>query len=341
MKIGKNSQMGLLAQNGINIPIEKTFNPLEFYNPNKQKYVDIWQNYDLNQNVSRFTWSNLPNGLTSWNLEKMLYFRGSLCGFVFGGQFYILPYVINGQINAYGMPTSVTPISFNGRAVGKNDTDFFGKKFKLSVDIGGNEINDYTAVLLFDSCPQNSATSPQSRYFLNSIVINDIADCMARVNINVVVSNKKIFLVIKDTAQKTVVEKELRSAFSSDCPFVLLSSELDIQTIQSTNDFNADDLFNTIKNYDAVRCFMSGILSKNFGGDKKERLIVGELDGNDEQVKLIADLGLQFRKEFCEKCNKKFNLNMQVELKHDSYYDEDKEIEEEKIIEVEGKENVE
>ena len=312
-----------LRNKGVGLPIlapEKSvkINPVGFYSPDRTKYNLIWTNYDLNQCISRYIWENLPNGLTSWNLERMLYFRGTLCGFKFGGKGYILPYTPSAEINPYGFPSEVEPLTYNGRAVaGKND--FFAKNFKLPVDATGDEVDDYSAVLLYDSIPYSASGHSPSRFFLNQIIINDLADTLARVNINIVVSNKKILLVIKDPKQADVVRRELEIAFNSDSPFGILTSELDVDNVQYSNDFQADDLFNVIKNYDAIRCFMNGISSKGFGSEKKERISTGELAGGEEEKDLILDMGYDLRKLFCDQVNKKFGWNISVRKRADDY----------------------
>lgn len=317
----KGSMANMLRTMGVDIP-NKQMNPIFHYNPNKEKYRQIYTNFDMNQCCSRYIWKNLPNGLTSWNLERMLYFRGSVCGFYFAGWCYILPYTMNASsLNPYGIPSKVKPITYNGRAVaGKND--FFNKNFELPVDIVGNSTDKYEAVLLYDSIPYSPASHPPTRFYLNQIIINDIVDTLARVNINVVVSNKKIFLVVKDPKQAEVVRQELQMSFDSDSPFCIVNSEMEVQNVQQTFDYNADDLFNTLKNYDAIRCFMSGISSKGFGSEKRERLVTGELAGVEEEKDLVLDMGYDLRKDFADKMNAKFGTNIQVYKRSDFYKEE-------------------
>ena len=64
---------------------------------------------------------------------------------------------------------------------------------------------------------------------------------------------------------------------------------------------------------------MSGISSKGFGTEKKERLVAGELAGAEEEKDLVLDMGLMMRKEFCETINKKFGLNVSVRKRIDDY----------------------
>lgn len=322
----KSTQANLLRANGVPalgaiIDTRKTINPIGFYNPDKEQYRIIWTNYDLNQCCSRYIWDGLPNGLTSWNLERMLYFRGTLAGFMFAGKFYILPYVPSPSINPYGLPSAIRPLTYNGQAVAGKD-EFFSKNFELPVDKTGDEADEYSAVLLYDSTPYSATGQSPSRYFLNQIIIREMCEVFARININVVISNKKILLQVKDAKQSDVVRKELETAFGSDCPFGVITAPLEAQSIQSTSDFQADDLFNTIKNYDAIRCFMSGISSKGFGAEKKERLVTGELTGAEEEKDLILDMGFDFRQLFCEQCNKKFGTNISVRKRSDEYKQE-------------------
>ena len=315
------SQANLLRSMGIDNVLgksNKTINPVGFLNKDKDKYSMIWTRYDLNQCCSRFVWENLPNGIQSWQIERMLYFRGAICGFSFASKFYILPFVQQGGLNPQGLPISVRPITYNGQAVDEKPT-FFGENFTLPIDYQGNENEDYSAVLLYDNVPYSPTNHAPSLYFYNQVLIKDIADTLARVNINVVVSNTKIILQVKDGKQRDVVEKELWTAFGSDSPFAVVTSPLEANSIQSTSEFNADELFNTIKNYDSIRCFMSGISSKGFGAEKKERLVTGELAGAEEEKDLILDMAYDLRKMFCDQCNKKFGLNMSVKKRADSY----------------------
>lgn len=297
----------------------KQFNPLGQYVPDRAAYRTVWTQYDMNQYCSYLKWGNLPNGLTSWNLNRMLYFRGTLAGFKWKGKVYVLPYTIQGGLNPYGLPVSIHPISFNGRPAGGSDS-IFGKDFKLSVDVNGDELPDSKvgAILLYDSIPFNQAGGAPSRYALNQIIINEIAQTLARVNISVAVGNKKILIVVKDPKQREIVEKEMQDIFGCDSPFGIISSDLDVQTVQQTGDFNAADLFNAVRQWDSIRCFTEGIAA-NYGNEKKEREITGELSGNEEQINLIGDMRLELAQNWADKMNACFDTEITVEKRVDGY----------------------
>lgn len=312
-----NSVANIARANGAMIPPldnKNKINPLGNIKIDKTKYAQIWQIYDVNQNCNFLKWKNLPNGLTSWNLNRMLYFRGALVGFKFGGNVYVLPFTTLGLINPYGLPTTVRPITYNGDAV-DDDPQFFAKNFELPIDYAGNEIepNDNSAFILYDSVPLSASCKSPSRAMYNKIIIDEIAETLVKIHVNVKVSAKKIYFLVKDPKQADVIRQELYEAFNNDCPFEVITDEYQTQTIQNTNDFICDEYFNIVKNWDSVRCFMSGIKAKIFGEEKKERLITDELAGTNEQVDLIADMRLTLAKDWADQMNKAFNLNIQVE----------------------------
>ena len=64
--------------------------------------------------VNRYVWYNLPAGLSSQELERMLYYRGQLCFFYNEtlNQFYFLPYALSGTIDLYGRFNTIHPVPF-------------------------------------------------------------------------------------------------------------------------------------------------------------------------------------------------------------------------------------
>lgn len=311
---------GVPARGTMNYDGKKRTNPCGNINRDKTKYLDIWTNYDMTQCISRYVWENLPDNIKSYDVERMLYFRTTLTGFKFGGRIFILPYVINGSLNPYGYPTKGYPLTYNGKPINEKSEMF---NYELRFNASGILDGDYNAVLLFDNVPRFIGSNMgMSRFAINQVLIADMADVLSRVNINVVVTNKKLYFIAKDPNQRAVLEQEIEASLGSDSPFGVLSSPLEVQTIQNTDDYQADDLFNVIKNYDAIRCFMSGIQSKNFGTEKKERLVSGELAGNEEQIDLVADIGLELRQNFADNMNKLFGTNIKVHKRSDEYQDE-------------------
>ena len=99
-KKGQYYQANMLKANGFETPFSikdphsPNLNPVGFYSPNRDKYIDLWSNYDMNQYCSMLKWSGLPKNLTSEMLNRMLYYRGSLACFKTAGIVYILPTIL-------------------------------------------------------------------------------------------------------------------------------------------------------------------------------------------------------------------------------------------------------
>lgn len=336
------SLLNWLNQNGY--PVEQItdkdgkkkirINPIASYSPNKEKFRHLWSQYDLNQYCSFIDWEGLPNGVTSWNLNRMLYYRGSVASFVHMGKWFVLPYVISGDLNVYGMPTKIRPIAYNGGPIGDNRNISYYLKNSESISVSFRQpslnlpVNKYgslretpEAFILYDNVPFTPAGNSANRFAYNQCIIDEIAETLARVNISVKVSNKKILFVVPDETQRSIVQKEFESLFSSDSPFGVITSPMEVQSVQQTSDFNASDLFNVVANYDAIRCFMSGIQAKNFGTEKKERLTTGELAGNEEQIDLIADMRFSLAKFWADQNNEAFGTNIRPIKRTDSYKD--------------------
>ena len=65
---------------------------------------------------NRYTWYNLPSGLTGQLIERVLYYRGQGAFFYMSANdtYYFLPYALNGNIDVYGRFLGITPLPFRG-----------------------------------------------------------------------------------------------------------------------------------------------------------------------------------------------------------------------------------
>lgn len=70
---------------------------------------------------------------------------------------------------------------------------------------------------------------------------------------------------------------------------------------------------------------MSSLGINNANTNKKERLLVGEVNSNNDYLGLVTDIYLSTREDFCVKANEKFGLNISVKrrCKNGALYDVD------------------
>lgn len=121
--------------------------------------------------VNSFQWYNLPAGLTSEELERLLYYHGQLCFFYFKelDRFFFMKYALDGTIDFYGRFNQIHPVPVSGgtteeekAAVKAQEKLLSMFKLKVQHDIKLDEIKledlDTTAVLLHDYSKQRGQT---------------------------------------------------------------------------------------------------------------------------------------------------------------------------------------
>ena len=77
------------------------------------------------------------------------------------------------------------------------------------------------------------------------------------------------------------------------------------------NSYIAGEILDDMRQWELKFCTDLGIPNSNT--EKKERLITAEVESNDAEVKLWADLALENLKDSCERVNDMFGLNLSVE----------------------------
>lgn len=171
------------TKRSLNIPVKKgkckqPFSADVLFSKLGQSLKDM----DYQQFLTRFRWVNLPEGLSSELLERILYFSGSAMFFYIKelNRFYFLPYGMSGEgtetgIDFYGQYNRLKPYSFNGSTDGSGELNAAGKKLSsqdlyLSTQIRDNikdipivateeearKVYENGAVICFDRTPQLS-----------------------------------------------------------------------------------------------------------------------------------------------------------------------------------------
>lgn len=312
-----------------NVSLQQTYS--------KGLWIDFLSDLDLRQWTSVLVWKNVPNNIPSWLINHMAYYRGTLAGFNYYGQFYILPWVQNGNINVYGLPLKITPITYNGTVASK-EYKKFSDTFECNINNEGNYNEKSNTVIYYTNMPRFQQNNIISPYVKNQKCIEQMADILARVNIQVVITTKKIILKCDDQKQAQSLARQLSKSLNTQSPFVIVSNEsaINSENIElQPNSQSGQDLWMHLKGVNDLRNTSNGITNDGFF-DKKERKINAETEGSSEQTSIILSDRLYFAELFVESCKIQFKdvdgiekftvqLNEQL-LKND---DEDIEDEEE------------
>lgn len=260
------------------------------------EYINTIKDLDLQQNCNRYKWIGLPDYLTSWQIESMLYNRGSLCGYFNGGVLYILPFAQRKGVNAYGLPNAVQPVTYNGADAGQYKD--FGKE--LIVNNSGKPNSQASAAILYDRIPFSNQGGIVSRMALNDSLVRYQADLLARIKINIQNANKKIVFWAENEKQAQALRTDLTKMYGTADPYVILIKGTEMgenAPFQTDIELETQELFEAWQSLNSIRCMVSGVAN---GGafEKKERQITGELMGDEVQTDIVLDAGLQMRKLF-------------------------------------------
>jgi len=237
-----------------------------------------------------FEWENLPNGIDEKWIERFLYAEGKCVFFKHPDLgFMICRCTPSGQLNNYDEPTKVTPI-------GTNFTYRELKNFDESVLIRNND----------EMIPT---------MFSIQMFAYRLADISRTIDINV--NAQKTPVLIRTTERKKNSLKNLYSQWSGNEPVIYGDKNgLDDEPME-TLDTKAPVVFDKlqIQKHEIWNEAMTFLGINNANMNKRERLVDDEVQANNEQIKLSAQVMLKARELACEQINKMFGTNISVKLR--------------------------
>lgn len=278
---------------------------------NNRTYIDIYDRlFELA--VNRFKWSNLPETCDERFLENSLFKKGFCLFFkdeVIG--YLTLRATLGGQLDVYNIPIDRRAYANNGYQ---------------------NNLTNKDSVIIMNN----------SRYLPDIMTIENFALQLYEIKrayyINI--KRQKTPQIILTSMQQRLTFENLIEQYDGNVPFILgdksFQKELDdVINIDTSTHFIADKLsvqFHTVWN-EALTYL--GIDNSNT--DKKERLVENEVAGNNGAVEMQRNIALTARKRACEKINRMFGLEIDVEFRSNiKLIDSEKLTDFEKLSESEG-----
>ena len=282
--------------------------------------------------VNRFTWYNLPNGLNSRLIERILYYRGQAMFFKLNDKFLFLPYALNGTIDVYGRFTDVTPLPFNGKTPeeGKEIPWIAGLTRKCIYDVQlpeefiteeGNidwgkieETQDSSCVLLKDYTEQVSQTNI-SRQILQDPILDVMSEMFPFMRTALLNSTGVEGMRVNSQDEYANVEAASRSvnrAAVTGKKWIPIVGNIDFQEMTSGNVAKAEEFLLAMQSLDNYRLSLYGL---DNGGlfQKKSHILEAEQKMNTGTTGLILRDSLQNRQEFCNIVNSIFGLSIWCE----------------------------
>ena len=251
----------------------------------------------------QFKWEGLPPEIKDYNLEKVLNFYGQGVLFKIGNNYAFCNAVNSSLLNIYGEPCEVQPIAINGMS--------FDRVYVNSTIGEDKVIKEKNAVLI-----KNNLFSVPT-YFLVKPFIDHLCFIWESKGINAGLSRIKAILHANKSLAGTL-KNEIKKVIGSSSMIPVVSEKIDLMKEIEKLDFNVEykpdiyweDFDKTI----AFICQMIGITT-NMSQQKKERLIVSEVESNDELTTICEHTRLTFRKRGCDEIKKLFGLDVTCENK--------------------------
>lgn len=243
----------------------------------------------MNLAIHRFKWNNLPRGLNTQILEEMLITYGTLGAFKDdNGLVLILPLYGTNKINIYGEEIQYT---LNGR-----NGSTFTKDIDEIVKLKNNQLG----------------TEDLSTLQLYAKKIDDIEQTQ-----DVNLFQQQIPKIIGTSKEGVLTAKNIIKQIKEQ-RFVIFTKSKGIEqqikreeVLDNTAPYLLDKLADYEQFYRNKVLTFLGINNNNV--NKKERLIVDEVNANNDFIQVNLDLMFDMRKQFCDEVNQKFGLNISVE----------------------------
>lgn len=237
-----------------------------------------------------FKWNNLPNGLDEKWIERYLFRDGSCIfykdtalGLMVAGTGYA------GPLNAYSEPTLLQPIAPN------------------YMYEGPELMNNENAVIIRNN-DDMVPTAPTIQLYAMRLT-----DIDRTITTNVIA--QKIPLIIKTSNRQLQTFKNVIRQRNDNEPVIYGDKSLDtteaIQVLKTDAPIVFDKL--EVQKHMVWNECMSFLGVNNANMDKRERVVTGEVEANDEQIRASEDVMLKARQKAAELINGIFGTNISVE----------------------------
>lgn len=239
--------------------------------------------------ISVFEWKNLPNGIDSVYLERILFEQGKAVMFKDVDMmtiekeipFLALKVALNSRLNVYGIPIYRKAYANNGYQ-------------KL--------LNENNSVIIYDNILHQNLDIIIYTYAQRLANVERIID----VNLN---HTRHPFIISTDEKAKEMIEK-IFDDISKNKPYVIVDESFSQQFTKGTEVLNLNAPFVVDKLMDYKHTLMNEVLTilgiGNSSQDKRERLLSDEMKSVSQLNEAYSQVRLRARKQACEQLKKMF-----------------------------------
>lgn len=234
--------------------------------------------------TNRFKWHNLPKGLKSEYIEENLFNHGQVLFFDDEKHgFLTLPCSVDGGLNVYGEPIDfqVWGINYNNRVSGVDSVRIKANDTCFPQVI---QVLHYTELIsqIEDIMKQN-LDQQRFPYIISTTKKNEL-------------SMKNFFNKVFEGVRAMFIDERLSEGVAEG-----------IKVLKTDAPYLLDDL--QIHKEKTVNELLTILGINNLSVNKKERLVTGEVEVNNQNIDMNLDLEFKNRQLACDEINKKFGFN--------------------------------
>lgn len=296
----------------------------------KLEITKLLEVIDLQDYVNRGKWFNLPEGIDSQELERMMYLKGQLCIFYDEStqKFWFMPFALDGGLDFYQRFKVIHPVPLY-EATSDNEYDkveverlrqlLSTMKKKVEYDVVAEEELDYermtnTAVILRDYTPKTAQTV-LPRCTLQKPLIDQEADffCYTRTAGLIALAIKGMRVSDGDQAKEVMdAACQYKDMALKGIPWTALISQIEFQDLATSTGVKPEEFLLVLQSFDNLRLRALGI---NNGGlfEKKAHELQKEAAINGGPIEMEAQDWVSRRQHFCNVVNSIWGLGIWYE----------------------------
>jgi len=280
--------------------------------------------------VNRGRWYNLPDGISSQELERLLYYKGQLCFFYYKPlkKFYFMPYALDGTIDFYRRFNTIHPIPFSDGTEKDEKSNRYKKQLALLTDIKLNVVYDViseedkiTEDLLFNSCVLLHDYTKQlsetiiPRQQIQEPLLNVMSEIIPLMRTSLFSGSGTRAMRVQDADQADSVKDasdQFKAAALAGEQYIPVVGAIDFQDLQNSGFTKPQDYMLALQSLDNFRLSLYGIEN---GGlfEKKAHELEAEAAINGGPVGLVMQDYVSIRQRFCNIVNSIWGLGIWYE----------------------------
>jgi len=287
--------------------------------------------------VNRYKWYNVPAKLSSQEIERLLYYKYTLCFFYYEDmkEFFFMPYALDGGLDFYQRYNVIHPVPMcanDTKNLSNSEKSQYKAQEKILSQLKLNVVKDIvvykdeitrdlltkSAVILRDYTNQLSQLG-EPRYSLNDHLLDLEADCIPFIRTNLLLGTGVQGMRVEDADAASEVDAVAQCMYTSALvgnPYIAITSKAEFQELQPNSTMKASEFFLSLQSIDNLLLSSYGI--ENTGVyEKKAHILESENAVNANNISLILQDGLSQRQNFCNIVNSIWGTNMWCEISED------------------------